>query len=211
MNESLHLTTEQMGLVEPKLGTLAQFTRNMAKETESLDAVTRSASQGVEVFNSGLVFTSEVIGELPDKVSAAASAIENLTSGIASASSGPQMGTSKPGGTINTAGISVGGPGLSMEDVFANYSARYGGNSSLGMIGGGPPPDFLSWALSMGLAQKNAPSFPAGGAGGAPINQTINMNGLLGTDDPATRDMIKTMVGDAMAESLRGQRLLSSA
>jgi hypothetical protein len=37
------------------------------------------------------------------------------------------------------------------------------------------------------------------------------MNGLLGTNDPATRDLIKTMVGDAMAESLRGQRLLSSA
>jgi len=200
---------DTIDLTEPKVGSLADATRNFARGTDSLSSVMQATSQSTAVFNSGLVFTSEVVGELPQKFEAVTAAITDMNT--AQASAGPQMGTSKPGGTVNTGGITVGGPGLSMESVFDQYTKRYGGGSSVGMIGGGPPPDFLSWALSMGLATRNTPSFPSGGAVGAPMNQTINMNGLLGTNDPATKDLIKTMVGDAMAESLRGQRLLSSA
>jgi len=211
LNVTLVKAKDNLTLVEPKLGSLSEATRNMARGTDSLDAVMKAAAQSTEVWNSGLRFTSEVVGELPDKVNAATDAIQQLTTAQAQATAGPQMGTSSPGGTVNTAGITVGGPGLSMESVFDQYTKRFGGNSSLGMIGGGPPPDFLSWALSMGLASRNAPTIPAGGNVGAPMNQTINMNGLLGTNDPATRELIKTMVGDAFAESMRGQRLLSSA
>jgi len=47
------------------------------------------------------------------------------------------------------------------------------------------------------------------GAGGTAI--TINMTGMLGTNDPQTRQAITQVVGDALAHSMRGQRLLSSA
>ena len=51
-------STEVVGLVEPKLGSLADFTRRAAKETEH-------AREYTDLWNTGLRFTSEVIGELP--------------------------------------------------------------------------------------------------------------------------------------------------
>jgi hypothetical protein len=48
-----------------------------------------------------------------------------------------------------------------------------------------------------------------GGAGGTVIN--ITMTGMLGANDPQTRAAITQVVGDALAQSMRGQRLLSSA
>jgi len=49
----------------------------------------------------------------------------------------------------------------------------------------------------------------AGGGGGTVI--TISMTGMLGANDPQTRAAITQVVGDALAQSMRGQRLLSSA
>jgi len=48
-----------------------------------------------------------------------------------------------------------------------------------------------------------------GGAGGTVVN--ISMTGMLGANDPQTRQAITQVVGDALAQSMRGQRLLSSA
>jgi len=47
------------------------------------------------------------------------------------------------------------------------------------------------------------------GAGGTVVN--ISMTGMLGANDPQTRQAITQVVGDALAQSMRGQRLLSSA
>jgi len=49
----------------------------------------------------------------------------------------------------------------------------------------------------------------AGSRGGTVIN--ITMTGMLGANDPQTRQAITQVVGDALAQSMRGQRLLSSA
>jgi len=207
MNDSLNLSVAQLGLVEPKLGTLSQATANMARGTDSLAAATRQAAEATDVWNSGLTFTSEVVGELPAQLEHVASAIDQVTK--AQAPAGPQMGTSHGNVPVNIGNWSF---PMGIEQALDQYTKRYGTISAAGMMGGGSNlPDFYTWAKSQGLA-SNAPAFPAGGvAGGAPINQTINMNGLLGTNDPATRNLVKTLVGDAMAESLRGQRLLSSA
>jgi hypothetical protein len=150
---------------------------------------------------------------------AASAAVETSTRAATAALAGIMGGGGAPlhtqpgkgGGTVDTSGLVI--PG-GMENLMKRYTAAMGGGGALGgtIVRAEDP---LSWGLSHGLVQRPitpAPTFPAGGiAGGAPINQTINMNGLLGTDDPATRALIKNMVGDAMAESMRGQRLLSSA
>ena len=49
----------------------------------------------------------------------------------------------------------------------------------------------------------------AAGGGGTVVN--ISMTGMLGANDPQTRQAISQVVGDALAQSMRGQRLLSSA
>ena len=206
LNVNLVKAKDAVQLVEPKLGTLSDATRNMARGTDDLDKILKATTQSTEVFNSGLRFTSEVVGELPQKFQAVTQAIGDMQT--AQAASGPQMGTSTPGGSVNIGNVQF---PMGIESALKNYTARYGTSSAAGLMGGGTMlPDFITWAKSMGLATSGAPSFPSGGNVGG-VNQTINMNGLLGTNDPATRDLIKTMVGDAMAESLRGQRLLSSA
>jgi len=51
----------------------------------------------------------------------------------------------------------------------------------------------------------------AGGAAGGGTVINISMTGMLGANDPQTRAAITQVVGDALAQSMRGQRLLSSA
>lgn len=130
--------------------------------------------------------------------------VERVTAVMSEAFGGNKNAPGSVG--INTEGISFGS--VSPEAALKAYTARFGTGSAAGMIGGGPPPDFLSWAMSMGLAGR-APTFPP--TGGAGVTNNINLNGLLGTDDPQTRSLIKDLVGEAFAESMRGQRLLSSA
>ena len=48
-----------------------------------------------------------------------------------------------------------------------------------------------------------------GVAGATVVN--ISMTGMLGANDPQTRQAITQVVGDALAQSMRGQRLLSTA
>jgi DNA-binding phage protein len=47
-----------------------------------------------------------------------------------------------------------------------------------------------------------------GAGGGGPINVTINMSGMMGTDDPQTRSMLRQLVGEALMEGMREARLL---
>lgn len=68
------------------------------------------------------------------------------------------------------------------------------------------------------LTGASVPAFALGASGGllggdaagaTVIN--ISMTGMLGANDPQTRQAITQAVGDALAASMRGQRLLSSA
>ena len=175
---------------EPALGTLEQFYAGLAP------AITE-AGKAQQFFDQQLVASLATITE---EVAPAIEKLETTFKSVTEAArpGGVGSGVITPGGTINTGGISFPAGGVTLEQAFQNYSARFGGNAPLGMIGGGPAPDFLSWALKMGYAQQG-------------VTNNINLNGVLGTDDPQTRDLVKRLVGDAFADTMRNQRLLSSA
>jgi hypothetical protein len=113
-----------------------------------------------------------------------------------------------------------------LEAAFNKYEAATGGKSSVGMIGGGPAPDFISWAMGHGLAVRDAAGgggggfggghgggFPGGAFGGLSPNITVNltMSGMMGTDDPQTRQMVKDLISDALMQGMRGSRLMGTA
>lgn len=50
----------------------------------------------------------------------------------------------------------------------------------------------------------------AGALGAGGVNVTVNMTGMLGTDDPQTRSVIKDLVSDALMQGMRGSRLLGT-
>jgi cell division septum initiation protein DivIVA len=49
-----------------------------------------------------------------------------------------------------------------------------------------------------------------GGGGVTTVNVTVNMTGMLGTNDPQTRSMIADLVSDAVMQGMRGTRLLGT-
>jgi hypothetical protein len=155
MTAQAHFSTTALGLVEPKLGTLSQATANMARGTDSLAAVMKTANDATQIWNSGLTFTSEVIGELPSKVQAATSAIQNMSAaqGAAGVSAGMDQKSQGASVPFDMGNITYGTMGFAK--VFEEYTKKNTGGGALGgFIGGGPPKDFVTWALSMGLAQR---------------------------------------------------------
>ena len=105
-----------------------------------------------------------------------------------------------------------------VANLFKKYTAMMGGNTSIGSISSGAKyKDFISWAMGMvpGLTPGGVlEGLRAGGAVGAGFsgavapNVTINMSGMLGTDDPQTRGTLRRLVGDAMIECMRESRLM---
>jgi hypothetical protein len=178
MNEQATFSTQVFGFVEPKLGTLAEATRNMARGTDTL-------AESTDNLNSKLRFTSEVVGELPAKMAAATTAMATA------APTGPQMGTSSAGSVpFDMGNITYGTLGFAR--VFEEYQkkAASGGGALGGFVGGGPPKDFLTWALSMGLAQR-APT----------VTNTFN---LVDTESNLARK-----VGDTITDQLQKGSLLT--
>jgi hypothetical protein len=175
MNATLVKAPAAIALTEPRLGSLTAFIREAQKETE--------------VWNSGLVFTSEVIGELPPKLEAAASAVQQLGAAQAAATP-PGMTQMSPGASIpiNTGPITYGTLG-SFEATFAEYAKRHPSGGALGgAIGGGPPADFLTWALSMGLAQR-----------GPTVTNTFN---IVDTESGIARRVGDTITGQIQQGSM---------
>jgi len=173
MNATLVKAPAAIALVEPRLGSLATFMRDAQKETE--------------VWNSGLVFTSEVVGELPPKLDAAASAVQRFASAAAAIGVAPGMDQKSPGAStpINLGeGISI----PNMDAAFKRYTAQYGGGALGGAIGGGPAPDFLSWAMSHGYTQQ-APQ----------VNNTFN---IVDTESGIARRVGDTITGQIQRGSL---------
>ena len=163
-NKTVKATTAEVSMVEPKLSSFEQFTRRAEKATKDVIPAT-------ETWNSGLRFTSEVIGELVPELEQAATAIESVTT--AQQQMTAAVSKNAPGSVgVNLGGLQFGTGGL--DAAMKQYTARYGGGAMGGFIGGGPAPDFLSFAKSMGLA---SPTFPAGGVagGGAAITNTFNI------------------------------------
>jgi hypothetical protein len=104
---------------------------------------------------------------------------------------------------IQTPGITI----SNMEEAYKQYSAQFSGWGRAGAIGGGPAEDFVSWALKHGLAFKNLP--PTGGGVANTVN--VNMTGMLGANDPQTKQALTTAVNEALASAMRQQRLFTSA
>jgi len=174
MNATLVKAPAAIALVEPKLGSLTTFMRDASKETE--------------VWNSGLRFTSEVVGELPPKLEAAASAVQRFSTAAAASGVSPGMTQMSPGNApvpINTGNVTYQG---GFEAVFAEFMRK---NPSGGALGGAftmtPQKDFLSWALSMGLAQR------------APITNTFN---IVDTESGIARRVSDTISSQIQKGSL---------
>jgi hypothetical protein len=49
------------------------------------------------------------------------------------------------------------------------------------------------------------------GRGSGPVSVTVNMSGMMGTDDPQTRAMVRDIVSDAVMQGMRGSRLMGTA
>jgi hypothetical protein len=182
LDRQMQLTNATMAATEPALGSLDAFLKQNATSTthwyEEMkfagDAIASDLNPHVEALNTNLRFTSEVIGELPEKFAAATTASAAFEQKGAAGSVG-----------VNTGGIQF----QNLDAAFASYSARFGaGGAGVGMIGGGPAPDFVSWALSMGLAQR-----------GPTVNNTFN---IVDTQDGIARKVGDTITGQLQQGSM---------
>ena len=182
MNSELKVVPPTVSLVEPKLGSLDTFIKNATKATET--------------WNTGLRFTSTTIDDIGTSVDAVVPKIAAMATATTQAaavtpqSSGATFGVSQGGGSIDTSGIQV--PNLTA--AFAAYTAKYSTLSAAGMIGGGPTPDFLSWALKNGMATNGA---------GTTVNNNINVNG--------TAADVARQVADEITRTVKRGSLLGAA
>jgi len=73
--------------------------------------------------------------------------------------------------------------------------------------------DDVNAAFSNGIAPLNLGTTGGLGIGSTsgPVNVTVNMSGMLGTDDPQTRSMVSDLVSAAVMQGMRGGRLLGTA
>lgn len=70
--------------------------------------------------------------------------------------------------------------------------------------------DDVTDAFATASGPTLTPAAGALGRGGA-VSVTVNMSGMLGTDDPQTRSMISDLVSNAVMQGMRGGRLLGTA
>lgn len=187
LNISVGNTAASLGMLEPKVG--------------SLDKAIKGFKEHNEAMNIGLRFTSEVVGELPPKLEAVAASLNN----VAVAQKAVTASKDAPGSVgINTGGIALG----NFDAAFKMFNNIYGSHSNLGMIGGGPTPDFLSWALKNGFATRtvDAGSAPGmfGPSGSAPAG--VNVGGVTVQGNViGTQAELAHLIQQALTEALRGQ------
>jgi hypothetical protein len=149
LDRQMKLNLATMAATEPALGTLDQWIKTNVGDTKAWNTEWRFTSE---------VIDTQVIPSL-DAVTAKAVTASATIAAVTGASAGvpPGMTQMSPGNApvgINTGNITYGTLG-SFEATFAEYQRRHPSGGMLGgAIGGGPPADFLTWALSMGLAQR---------------------------------------------------------
>ena len=71
----------------------------------------------------------------------------------------------------------------------------------------------LSAPIAIGTLTAGAAAAAGGGGGasaGGPPVVTVNMTGMLGTDDPQTRAMMADLVSNAVMQGMRGTRRLGT-
>jgi len=175
LDRQMQLNLATMAATEPALGSLDEWIKTNYADTKQ--------------WNNEWRFTSEVIGE---QVAPALADVTSKIEGVSSAMSSmtamvPGMDQKAPGASIP---INL-GEGISIPNfdyAFDLYSKTHGGASGLGMIGGGPAPDFLSWAMSHGYTQQ-APQ----------VNNTFN---IVDTESGIARRVGDTLTGQLQRGSL---------
>jgi hypothetical protein len=169
--------------------------------TQSLDTWIRTAGQQFVVaaesgdqFKTMLELTGGAVDTLVPKVEKLETTFRSVTEAARVSpvgGGGAQMGTSAQGSVpINLGNISF-GP-LGMEAIFAQYAKTAGGGGGAlgGFVGGGPPKDFITWALQMGLASR-----------GPTVNNTFNI--------VDTQDGIAKKVGDTITAQVQRGSLVT--
>jgi len=183
LDRQMKLNLATMAATEPALGTLDQWIKINVGDTKAWNTEWRFTSD---------VIDTQVIPSL-DAVTAKAQTASATIAAVTSAGVAPGMTQMSPGNAavpINTGNISYGTLG-SFEATFAEYQRRHPSGGALGgAIGGGPPADFLTWALSMGLAQR-APT----------ITNTFNM--------VDTQDGLARKVGDTITTQVQRGSLVN--
>lgn len=143
LDRQMKLNLATMAATEPALGTLDQWIKTNVGDTRE--------------WNNEWRFTSEVIDtQVIPSLDAVTAKAQEVSKAVATAIAiTPGMDQKSPGNApvpINTGNISYQG---GFESVFAEYQRRNPSGGMLGgAIGGGPPKDFLTWALSLGLATR---------------------------------------------------------
>jgi hypothetical protein len=176
VERQMKLNLATLAATEPALGTLDQWVKTNAGD--------------LKVWNTEWRFTSEVIDSEVIPSLQAVTAQAQATAAAVTAAVTPGMDQKSPGASIpiNTGNITYGTLG-SFEATFAEYQRKHPSGGALGgAIGGGPPADFLTWALSMGLAQR-APT----------ITNTFNM---VDTQDGLARKVGDTITSQVQRGSL---------
>jgi len=178
VDRQMQLNLETMAATEPQLGTLDQWIKTNVADTREWNNEWRFTSE---------VIDSEVIPSLQAVTAQAQATSAAVTAAVKVA---PGMDQKSPGNApvgINTGTVTYQG---GFEAVFAEFLRK---NPSGGALGGAftmtPQKDFLSWALSMGLAQR------------APITNTFN---IVDTESGIAR-----RVGDTIADQIQRGSLVN--
>jgi hypothetical protein len=177
LDRQMKLNLETMAATEPKLGTLDQWIKTNVGDTKAWNTEWRFTSE---------VIDTQVIPSL-DAVSAKAKIVEADVARAVGVT--PGMDQKSPGNApvgINTGNVTYQG---GFESVFAEFMRK---NPSGGSLGGAftmtPQKDFLTWALSMGLAQRTPT-----------ITNTFN---LVDTQDGLARKVGDTITSQVQRGSL---------
>ena len=178
LDRQMKLNLATMAATEPALGTLDQWIKTNVGDTKAWNTEWRFTS---DVIDTAVIPSLEAVTA---KAEIASAAVKTATGVL------PGMDQKSPGNApvpINTGNITYGLGGF--EAVFAEYMRKNPSGGMLGgQIGGGPPKDFLTWALSMGLAQR-APT----------ITNTFN---LVDTQDGLARKVGETITSQVQRGSL---------
>lgn len=77
-----------------------------------------------------------------------------------------------------------------------------------GLVAKGPGP---AWGAATGWGGTVSGDASASAWGRGAVNVTVNMHGMLGSDDPQTRARVNDLVSDAVMQGMRNGRLLGTA
>jgi hypothetical protein len=144
LNKALQEQTRIIQLNEPALGSLDSWMKTLAPAI-------------LEAGKSQQFFDQQLMASIATVEQAAVPALEKLEDTFRSVTEAAREAAAPSKNAPGSVGVNLGGMAfgtMGVEAAMAAYTARFGSGSAAGAIGGGPAPDFLSWAMKMGYATK---------------------------------------------------------